>query len=213
MDPFLPAFSSREEFAVIPQFFLHEGEECVRVVIGGNSRFAPVFRAEDFWQRGEFGQELYYKDRWPEQYRQFKDGSAQTAGGTALEEAPFLNESRIRDLRALKVFSVEGLASFDDRYITRLGGHGYRLKELAQEFINNRAQNGGVNRLSEENEVLKARLAALEARMGTLPVADDDNVKALKEEIKGLTGSYPRGNPSAETLKAILADLKSEQAA
>jgi len=216
-DPYLPAFRSNEENAVSPQFFMHEGMECVRVLIGGNSRFTPVFLANEVWVKGDYGQEITYADRWPEQYKQFKDGSAQTAGGTALEDAPFLNPSRIADLRAIKIFSIEGLAQFDERNIARLGGHGYRLKELAQEFLTKRPSAGDAD-LRSQIEALTARLSAAEAN-GTLhpthnqiPATNDpyegiDDAE-LKNRIKIITGSFPRGNPSRPTLVGMLRDLE-----
>lgn len=206
MDPFLQPFRANEEAAIAPQFFMHEGEECVKVLIAGNSRFAPVFRAQDEWSRGEFGEPVTYADRFADQYRQFKEGSAQTAGGTALEEAPFLNPSRIADLRALKVFSLEGLASFDDRYISRLGGNGYRLKELAQEFIAKRAMPPIA--LAEENADLRRRLEALEAQSVASDERSDDE---LKEAIFVKHGSRPRGQPSRATLLNMLAQEPAAQ--
>lgn len=212
-DPFLPAFRANEDPAVVPQFFMHEGEECARIQIAGNSRFSPVVPAHSVWERGDFGQDITYAERWPEQYRQFKEGSAQTANGTPLESAPFLNPSRIADLRALKVYSIESLAHFDDRYISRLGGHGYRLKELAQEFLAKQAA-PAIN--SPDVSALLARIAALEAAQTITEPADafahmDDS--QIKDEIARLTNVRPKGNPSRATLVGMLTDLQAEQQA
>lgn len=211
MDQFLPQFRPNEEAAIAPQFFMHEGIECVRVLKGGDSRNVPVFRAADVWDHGDFGTVITYADRWPDQYAQFKAGSQQTADGTPLEQAPFLNPSRIADLRALKVFSVEGLANFDDRYISRLGGNGYHLKEMAQDFLQQRAVSSPAA-YAQENEALKARLAALEAQLGGGVKADpyatlSDN--DLRERIKDLNnGKYPVGRPSRDVLVGMLKTLE-----
>lgn len=210
MDQFLPQFRPGEEAAIAPQFFMHEGVECVRVLKGGDSRNVPVFRAADVWDHGDFGAALTYADRWPDQYAQFKAGSTQTADGTPLEQAPFLNPSRIADLRALKVFSVEGLAGFDDRYISRLGGNGYHLKEMAQEFLQKKALSSPTA-YAQENDALKARLAALEAQLGAKPadpyaaLSDND----LRERIKDMNnGKYPVGRPSRDVLVGMLKTLE-----
>ena len=128
-----------------------------------------------------------------------------------------MNPSRIADLRAIKIFSIEGLAQFDERNIARLGGHGYRLKELAQEFLSKRPSAGDSD-LRAQIEALTARLSAAEAN-GTLhpthnqtPATNDpyegiDDAE-LKNRIKNLTGSFPRGNPSRPTLVGMLRDLE-----
>lgn len=229
-DPFLPQFKANEGAAIAPQFFLHEGIEVVRVLKAGDSRSIPVFRAVDVWERGDFGEEITYAERWPDQYRQFKEGSAQTANGTPLEQAPFLNPSRISDLRALKIFSIEGLAQFDDRYIARLGGNGYHLKEMAQDFINKRNFGATTDaHLQDQIAALTARLAEVEGRpvmphsmspinnghdpipsgwveMTENPLAVDPRTdEELKKAIADKFGSRPRGTPTRETLLNMLA--------
>lgn len=216
MDQFLPQFRPDESPAVVPQFFMHEGVECVRVLKGGDSRNTPVFRAEDVWERGEFGSDVTYAERWAEQYAQFKAGSQQTAGGTPLEAAPFLNPSRIDDLRKLKVFSLEGLANFDDRHISRLGGHGYQLKEMAQKFLEERAFSD-VTALAARNQELEARLAALETSLGGNSQEPDVyqhlSDEQIKERIFDLQGSRPRGNPARATLVSMLRTLEEANSA
>lgn len=211
MDQFLPQFRPGEEAAIAPQFFMHEGIECVRVLKGGDSRNVPVFRAADVWDHGDFGVDITYADRWPEQYAQFKAGSTQTADGTPLEQAPFLNPSRIADLRALKVFSVEGLANFDDRYISRLGGNGYHLKEMAQDFLQKRAVSSP-DAYAAENTALRERLARLEAQIGGAAQAgpyDGLSDNDLRERIKDLNnGKYPVGRPSRDVLVGMLKTLE-----
>lgn len=211
-DPFLPAFKANEEAAISPQFFMHEGVECVRVLKAGDSRSIPVFRAEDEFARGEYGETLTYAERWPDQYEQFKQGATQTANGTPLDRAPFLNPSRIADLRALKVFSIEGLAQFPDNHISRLGGNGYKLKELAQEFL--LARTMPMPALTEEVEAMRAELAALraasqvEAHAQPEPYThlEDDEIR---ERIKSLNnGKYPVGRPSREVLVGMLRELE-----
>jgi hypothetical protein len=205
-DPTLPRFNSREQMAVVPFFFMHEGEECVKVQIAGETRFAPVYRAKDMWERDGL-QEITYAERWPEQYRQFKEGSAQIADGTSLEEAPFLNPSRIGELRALKIYSVESLANLDDRNIPRLGGKGYELKEMARQYLLKRQQTGAESKFAQmqaQIEALTARLAATESQPVT-ETADVDTARKniLRDEIKARTGSYPPGNPKTQTVEYL----------
>lgn len=208
-DPTLPRFNSKEQMSVVPFFFMHEGEECVKVQIAGETRFTPVFRASDMWDRDGL-QEITYAERWAEQYRQFKEGASQVADGIPLDEAPFLNQSRIAELRQLKIYSVEALASLDDRSIPRLGGKGYELKAMAQDFLVKRRETGANDKIA----AMQAQIAELTAMLnqskpeGANPLfAADGEYTRLKDEIKAKTGSYPRGNPSLETLQRIVAEL------
>lgn len=208
MDQFLPKFRPNEEATVVPQFFMHEGIECVRVLKAGDSRSIPVFRADDMWPQDEYPEVITYKERFESQYKQFKDGLNQTANGTPLEKAPFLNPSRIADLRREKVFSIESLAQFDDRYIYKLGGNGYKLKELAQEFLQNQT---GLNLNDMQAEIARLR-AQIEGQQKPDPyegVSDDQ----LKDRIAAIAGKRPSGNPKRETLIQMLNDLSEEEAA
>lgn len=213
-DPFLQKFNSASiNAAVVPQFFMHEGIECVKILIAGNSRFQPVFRAADLCDElDDFGQPATYAERYAEQYAQFKAGSTQVADGTPLEQAPFLNPSRIQELRALKVFSIEALSQFPDNNISRLGGNGYFLKTQAQEFLAKRGTSN-VDALAAENAELLRRIQALE-QAANIAEADEANDKEeLKEQIAAITGQRPKGNPSVETLRRALEELTPPDAA
>lgn len=205
MDPFLPKFDPSAQSVIVPFFFMHEGEECVRVQIAGETRFGPVFRAKDLWVRDGL-EEITYAMRWPDQYTQFKDGKSQTADGTALEEAPFLNPSRISELRMLKIYSVEALANLDDRNIPKLGGKGYELKSLAQQYLQKRQETGANDKVVEMQREL-AELRALLSAQIVQPVSNEGEYTRIREEIKAKTGKYPVGNPSLETLQRISSEL------
>lgn len=207
-DPTLPRFNSKEQMSVVPFFFMHEGEECVKVQIAGETRFTPVFRASDMWDRDGL-QEITYAERWAEQYRQFKEGASQVADGIPLDEAPFLNQSRIAELRQLKIYSVEALANLDDRSIPRLGGKGYELKAMAQDFLTKRRETGANDKIA----AMQAQIAELTAMLNKPTIAEpmvattESEIDRLKEEIKLKTGSYPRGNPGIEHLRRLVAEL------
>lgn len=199
------------EPSLAPLFFMHEGIECVKVMKAGDSRTISVFPADSTYDVNEFGEPMTYAERWPNQYAQFKNNSTQVADGTPLSEAPFLNPSRINDLNAIKVFTLEALANYDDRYISRMGGNGYRLKTMAQEFLEKRAAMGG----GEDVEALKARIAALEAQQQAPKSDPYEGVsdEELKARIKEATGSHVRGPVKRETLTSMMRDLESEKAA
>jgi hypothetical protein len=211
----LPSFQQtaaayNHEPALAPLFFVHEGIECVKVLKAGDTRQISVFPADSQYDTNEFGEPLTYAERWPYQYAQFKDGNKQTATGTPLTDAPFLNPSRIDDLNKLKVFTLEGLATFDDRYISRMGGNGYKLKTMAQEFLAKKslpAMDVDVAALVKQNAELMALLDQRTSGDAEDPYegkSDDD----LRDMIELASGARPDGRRSRKTLIGMLGDLE-----
>src|SRR5690606_35928286 len=96
--------------------------EVVEVRFAGDRNYAPVFPAHSMWKRVD-GEEITYARRWPDAYERFKAGQAQVAHGTPLSELPFLTEARRAELRALKVYTAEALASIDGKNLSNLGAH------------------------------------------------------------------------------------------
>jgi hypothetical protein len=192
-----------EEPIVTPFFFEHEGRECVEVRIAGERNFRPIFPVDSLWER-QGNLELTYADRWPDAYAAFKAGEQQVADGTDLNMVPGLGPDRIAELRALNIYTVESLAAIDGRNIKALGGNGYKLKQLAEEFLTKRPQFVP----NEELEALRARIAELEAQktVATEVLSDDPRTdEELKQAIADRFGQRPRGNPSRATLLGMLA--------
>jgi hypothetical protein len=104
-------------------------------------------------------------------YRDWKSGQVASAGGTPLENFPFLftKPSMIAELKYRNIFTVEQLATLTDSgKQTIMGGH--ELCQKAADWIASTAANAA----DEEKEVLKQRLAKME------------------EEIAMLTGDKPK---------------------
>jgi hypothetical protein len=205
-----------EEPIVTPFFFEHEGRECVEVRIAGERNFRPIFPVDSLWER-QGNLELTYADRWPDEYAAFKAGEQQVANGTDLNMVPGLGPDRIAELRALNIYTVESLAAIDGRNIKALGGNGYKLKQLAEEFLTKRPQFVP----NEELEALRARIAELEAqKTATAPAwdktgsemagpSDDQRTdEELKQAIAAKTGKRPQGNPNRGSLLSMLRDLE-----
>ncbi len=184
--------------------------EVVEVRIAGDRNYAPVFPAHQMWMR-QNGEEVTYAQRWPDAYARFKAGKEQVADGTPLSELPFLSEAKRAELRALKVYTAEALASLEGKQLAALGTLGRELKTQATAYLDSAKGGAGVAALAAEVEALRAELAAVR---GDAPTEEPDAEKeALKARIAALTGSRPRGNPSVETLRAMLTDLNVDAAA
>lgn len=199
-----------------------ETKEVVEVRFAGSKNYSPVFPTEAMYRR-EGNQIISYAERWPEQYRAFKQGNPQEANGTPLEmlRTYDVTPEQLSLCRALRIYSVEALDKLEGAGIKALGTHANRLREAAKAFLADR--NSGKDAL-DEVAALRAEIERLKASMvpvqdstpaqieQALAAADDAfagrSDDELKTEIAEITGSRPRGNPSRQTLVASLQELR-----
>ncbi|BAB48034.1 hypothetical protein [Mesorhizobium japonicum] len=102
---------------------------------------------------------MTYAQVYNAQYLAYKSGVAQPMGGTPLSEAPFLTESKRRELKALNVHTVEALASLDGMPLKQLGMGGRELKNQAVAYIDNAAGSADVTNLAAQVAILTQQLA------------------------------------------------------
>ena len=195
--------------------------EAVEVRFAGSRNYSPVFPALATWKR-EGNRSITYAERWPEQYRAFKDGDMQEAMGTPLEmlRSKGISPELVSLCRTLKIYSIEALHALEGERLKSLGMNANRLKDAARAFMSERQT---VSSQSDELESLRAEIAALKA---AVPAADPkpEEIAAavekadsefaemsdedIKDEIAELTGSKPRGQPKRETLEQSLRELR-----
>lgn len=198
--------------------------EVVEVRFAGSKNYSPVFPTDAFWKR-EGNQVMTYAERWPDQYRAFKEGNPQEANGTPLEmlRSFGVTPEQLSLCRALRIYSIEALHHLEGPGLKALGMNGNRLKEAANGFMAERMKNSGA---FGELETLRARVAELEARSTIPPVVEpkpeeieaiiqaaddayaDLSDSQIKDEIAKLAdGKRPQGNPSRTTLVQMLDGL------
>jgi hypothetical protein len=174
-------------------------------------------------ETGEQAQ-VTYAERFPRQYRQFKEHLTQTKSGTPLAQVAFLTEARRAELRALNIYTVETLAAVDGQELKNLGPGGRDLKNQAVGFLED-AKSGAPNaQMMAELEAMRARNALLEEDVKALKARevvkeephddfDDMTPEQLSEYITTHTGHAPRGAPNKRTLVRMARSLNSESAA
>lgn len=202
-----------------------EMREVVEVRFAGSKNYAPVFPTDAMWRR-EGNQIITYAERWPDQYRAFKEGNPQEANGTPLEmlRSHGITAEQLSLCRALRIYSVEALHHLEGKAVKSLGMSANALKGAAAAFLGDRLS--GQNTLNEL-DALRAEIAALKAERSTsVPVTEPtpDEVEnaiaradaayadmtddELKERIAEKTGARPRGQPSRATLVRSLEELE-----
>jgi hypothetical protein len=199
-----------------------ETKEVVEVRFAGSKNYSPIFPTDAMWQR-QGNQTISYAERWPDQYRAFKEGNPQEANGTPLEmlRTYDVTPEQLSLCRALRIYSIEALDKLEGHGVKSLGMHANRLREAAKAFLADRDQ--GKTAMAEV-DALRAELVALRASMvpaqdstpATIDAAQaaadasfagktDDDLKGM---IADIAGSRPRGNPSRATLIASLLELQ-----
>lgn len=163
------------------------------------------------------GETVTYAERFPDDYERWKAGHGSAVSGMPLKQAPFMDKASVATLAAVGVYSVEQLADLGGHALKTLGMQGRKWQQQADAYLKNAGSSKEVTALASENADLKARLEALEAMMAGKPapaaieddVAEDDGEKeALKAEFAQLTGARPKGNPSIENLRRMVAEVK-----
>ena len=214
-------------------------EEYVRVRIAGdpkNTMISPAHIALGIDR--ETGEQMTYATRFPEHYKLFQQGVTAPVIGTPLAEMPWLTASRIKELQALNIMTVEALSQLDGANLQRLGMGGRELKNQATAWIGKAAGTVNESRFAAELTERDNLIASLQAQVAALaagkpieeaaePATEDDADQSLGENspfwawedediknwIKDNAGARPSGTPSHKTLVAKADALNAELSA
>jgi len=159
-----------------------------------------------------------HKARWPEIYKKFKSGIADTQQGTPLKEWAAVSASVVRELEHYHVYTVEQLAELSDEAIMFLGRGMRELVTKAKAMIAKASNDAGTLALAAENQRLKDQIAALEAqtaetnrqmleRMAALESANTRSALAPDAQLGPVHGL---NNPQALTASEVIAQLNDE---
>lgn len=153
---------------------VYEDKEFVRIRFVGDRQNVFVAPAEDFGTaRDQGGNRLRYREEFYKHYEVFKSSAKALEVGTPLESLG-LPGSKIAELKASNVFTVEGLAMLDGTLLQKLGMGARELKNRAEDFLNKANNAAFANKLEAENADLKARLERMEALMAGQGVPSDE---------------------------------------
>lgn len=111
------------------------------------------------------------KFEYAEAWKAFLDGKDEAVVGTPIEMLPGLHESRILELKAVNIRTIEQMADIAEGNAFRVGGDALRLKQQAQGYLN---KNTG------EVVDLRTRIAELEQLVKKLSDTTAAPVKVAK---------------------------------
>jgi hypothetical protein len=148
----------------------------------------------------------HYMDRFGPRYRVWKETQMQSAGGTPLENFPFLftKPSLIAELKYRNIFTVEQLATLSDSGKQSIMG-GHELCKLAADWIAKSASDA----VDTEKEEMKAKMVAMEAQLAALTQAADIAPKTRAKRSAQAPATEPVPAP-IESLPMFMAPTPEE---
>lgn len=150
---------------------IFEDREFVEIHIAGDNKSIVVHPVRD-----------EHKERWPEQYKAFKEGKEAPMEGTPLAEWPILTASKVAELHSMKIKTVEQLAEIKDSTINRLGMGARELVKQAQAFLDVSADVAAAQKYAAANEQLENEVAMLKQQIKELSDQITDQKKSKKGE-------------------------------
>lgn len=160
MDEYKPFRSAQEGMAI------YEPIEMVRISAPGAKT--------DIIQRVKLKDDIdgpAHSNRFPNQYKAFKDGLEQVPDGTALEMCKFMPSHRVKMLKAQGIHTAEQYAEAPDHIVQTLGMGAPRERDLCRTYIGNDDEKtrlvskalADAAEMKEQMEVMRQQMAELRA--------------------------------------------------
>lgn len=143
---------------------VYDDVEMVEMVIPGDQRTVVAERVK-----------AHHKERWPNEYRAFKEDREAPVEGTPLEAWAYLSPAQVATFKAINLRTVEDIAGCSDGHLNNLGLGGRDIRERARQFIKTQE---GVAPLAE----LQTKVERLQAQAQV----DQQTITDLKAHIERL---------------------------
>lgn len=143
--------------------------EKVRVHIAGDQKTVHTAKVTDL-----------HRQRWKAQYEAFKAGQEAPINGTPLSEWPLLSVSRIKELQAQGIRTVEDLAELRDSALHSLGMGGRELQKQAQVFLDSAKDTAQATRLAKELSQRDDEIALLKSQLAEM----NDVINGMKKPAR-----------------------------
>jgi len=115
----------------------------------------------------------YYIDRFPDEYKRYKQNDTQEVYGWALKAWPVIQPSQLKTLEYLNIFTVEQLANLTDQQAQKLGMDATGLRAKAKAALEQAAGTAGATAQAAENQKLREEMEAMRNQMQALMEASE----------------------------------------
>ena len=200
--------------------------EFVRIKYVGDKHSELVAPANDFTFCPERREQIMWKEQFPRHYAAFVENRATLVDGTPLDELPGITGSKVAELKAQRVFSIEALAGLDGTLLQRLGPGAREWKGKAETWLMKAREGALDTKLAAQNAQMQDQLASLRAQIEAMggKAQADEPAKAevvteglfmghtagdLRRYIEATSGTKVKGNPKLATLKTMAEEVAS----
>ena len=189
MEWLVPEEQSAKPSSALPRFYTRQVEHKAKSLEAGR----PIFVDVDYVEiriagdnKNVIDRKVSQKDinRWPREYKKFKEGVSDHLEGTPIDQWTSISASRAKELQAVNVFTVEQLSQVSDSSLGMIGMDGRSLRTRAQAFIKQSKEQGFAERVAYENQILKDDIEFLKSKIGPLL----DRLDTMEKELNSLKG-------------------------
>lgn len=111
------------------------------------------------------------KMKYRDAYEHFTGQSKMSQTGTPLEVWPIMKKSKVYELKAQNIYTIEQLAAVPDSALHYIGGA--QLRDLAIAYLDEAQASALLNKYTHENEALKGKIEA-----------QDEQIKQLADAVR-----------------------------
>ena len=158
-----------------------------------------------------------HRERFPDQYRNFKERGAEMPEGTPLAFWPMMSVAMVAELNAMHVFTIEQLSELTDGVIEKMGGRWAHVRDNALRFLESKPaldtqaalttkenaligeMRAQIEQLTKDNEALKTHNEKLEM-----------DVDLWRGEVRKARSESKRQASRASSAKRVAASAKAK---
>jgi hypothetical protein len=143
-----------------------------------------------------------HKTRFPIQWANYMNrvgANDQEVVGTPVSEWPLISKSQAEELRAMKFFTVEAIASASDQQLQRIGMAAgmspYAFRDKAKTFLNLATASAETDKREQEINALKEELAKKDEETAKIKAETDAKLALMQEQMAAILAAVGEKKP------------------
>ena len=143
-----------------------------------------------------------HKQRFPIQWANYMNrvgANDQEVVGTPVSEWPLVSKSQAEELRAMKFFTVEAIASASDQQLQRMGMAAgmspYAFRDKAKTFLNLATSSAETDKREQEINSLKEELAKKDLETVKMKAETDAKLAQMQDQMTAILAAVGEKNP------------------